>query len=106
MQLNDEKKISLEYRVEPGCLGAQGLSHIEDFCRYANKHIKSPYYAQFLFTPRYDKQKSERQYSVNSRNLSQVQAKLYFDHFQINIVEFEEQLDELLSKAIDLYFKR
>ena len=106
MYITDDKKIRLMYRVEPGCLGPQGTSHIEDFCRYANKHIKSPYYCQFVFLPRYDKQVNERQYSVNSRNLSQVQAKAYFNHFEIDIEDFEGQLDELLSKTIDLYFKR
>lgn len=106
MKISDEKKIRLMYRVEPGCLGPEGVNHIEDFCRYANKHIKSPYYAQFLFLPRHDKQKAERQYSVKNRNLSQAQAKVYFEHIDIEIEEFEEQLDELLSKTIDIYFKR
>ena len=106
MQVSDEKKIHLMYRVEPGCLGPDGVNHIEDFCHFANKHIKSPYYSQFVFLPRYDKQKSERQYSVNSRNLSQVQAKAYLNHFEIHIDHFEEQLDELIAKSIDLYFKR
>ena len=106
MQISDERKIRLMNRVEPGCLGPDGANHIEDFCRFANKHIKSPHYGLFVFLPRYDKQKDERQYSVNSRNLSQVQAKAYLNHFDIDIDNFEEQLDELLAKAIDLYFKR
>ena len=86
MQLADDKKIRLMYRIEPGCL--------------------APYYGQFLFLPRFDKQKDERQYSVKNRNLSRVQAKAYLNHFEIDIDTFEEQLDELLTKAIDLYFKR
>jgi len=59
-----------------------------------------------LFLPRFDKQKDERQYSVKNCNLSRVQAKAYLNHFEIDIDTFEEQLDELLTKAIDLYFKR
>ncbi|GAB0112207.1 MULTISPECIES: hypothetical protein [Pseudoalteromonas] len=106
MPINDNKKIRLMYRVEPGCLGPQGSEYIEDFCRFANKHIKSPFYGQFIFLPRYDKTIDERQYSVNNRNLSLAQARAYLKHFNINIEEFEEQLDELLTKAIDLYFKR
>jgi len=35
-----------------------------------------------------------------------VQARAYLKHFDIDIEEFEEQLDELLTKAIDLNFKR
>ena len=31
MQLSDEKKIRVMYRVEPGCLGPEGADHIEDF---------------------------------------------------------------------------
>jgi len=106
MQINDDKKIRLMYRIEPGCLGPKGAEHVEDFCRFANKHIKSPFYGQFVFLPRYDKTIDERQYSVNSRNLSLAQARAYLKHLEINIEEFEEQLDELLTKAIDLYFKR
>lgn len=52
MQISDERKIRLMYRVEPGCLGPDGANHIEDFCRFANKHIKSPYYGLFVFLPR------------------------------------------------------
>lgn len=106
MQLSDDKKMRVLYRVEPGCLGPTGTQYIEAFCRFANKQITSPHYAQLLFLPRYDKQKDERQYSVNSRNLSQLQAKMYLQHFSVNIVDFEDQLDQLLTKAIDLYFKR
>ncbi|BED91472.1 hypothetical protein PspMM1_39400 [Pseudoalteromonas sp. MM1] len=33
------------------------------------------------------------------------QGLAYLNHFEIDIDTFEEQLDELLTKAIDLYFK-
>jgi hypothetical protein len=35
-----------------------------------------------------------------------LQVRKYFSHFEIDMDGFEEQLDELLTKAIDLYFKR
>ncbi|MCP4055862.1 MAG: hypothetical protein GY738_00765, partial [Pseudoalteromonas sp.] len=63
-------------------------------------------YAQLSFLTRCEKQKDERQYNVKHRNLARVQPKAYLNHFEIDIDTFEEQLDELLTKAIDLYFKR
>ena len=34
MQISDDKKIQLLYRVEPGCLGPTGAQTIERFCDY------------------------------------------------------------------------
>ncbi len=37
MELADDKKLHLLYRVEPGCLGPTGADTIERFCEYANE---------------------------------------------------------------------
>ena len=106
MQISDDKKIQLLYRVEPGCLGPQGMEYIEGFCNYANQQISSPYYALYQFTARLDKSKAERQYSINGRLLSQQHAQVYLARFDTCIDEFEEQLDELLTQAIDRFLER
>ena len=41
-----------------------------------------------------------------ARLVSTGQGLADLNHFEIDIDTFEEQLDELLTKAIDLYFKR
>ena len=99
MQISDDKKIQLLYRVEPGCLGPTGAQTIERFCDYA-------YFALYHFTPRFDKTKAEREYSINARLLSDQHAQAYLAHFKTNKDEFEEQLDELLTQAIESFLER
>lgn len=106
MPLSDDKKLTLLYRVEPGCLGPTGVDYIEDFCDYANKQLTAPEFAAYQFVARFDKTKPELQYSVTGRNLSAHQAEAYLAHFKTNKAQFEEQLDELLTQAIDNFFGR
>jgi len=106
MPMSDDKKLTLLYRVEPGCLGPKGVEYIEDFCSYANKQLCAPEFAVYRFVARYDKNMPELQYSVAERNLSTIQAETYLNHFNTNKSQFEEQLDELLTQAIDNFFDR
>jgi hypothetical protein len=104
--MTDDKRIILVYRVEPGCLGPTGSDFIEGFCDFANQKIKPPAYAVFNFVPRYDKSLPEREYKVGNKNLSELQAEAYLDKLGKDKEEFEEQIDELLSHAIEAYLKR
>lgn len=106
MRISDDKKIKLLYRVEPGCLGPTGAQTIERFCEYANQQLVAPYFAQYYFTPRFDKTKAEREYSINARLLSESHVQAYLSHFKHSKDEFEEQLDELLTQAIDRFLER
>ncbi|WP_149982001.1 hypothetical protein [Pseudoalteromonas rhizosphaerae] len=106
MDISDDKKIKLLYRVEPGCLGPTGAQTIERFCDYANQQLVAPYFALYHFTPRFDKTKAEREYSINARLLSEQHAQAYLAHFKTNKDEFEEQLDELLTQAIESFLER
>jgi hypothetical protein len=106
MELADDKKLHLLYRVEPGCLGPTGAETIERFCEYANQQITPVYFAGYHFVPRFDKTKPERQYSINQKLLSAVQTQAYLGHFKTSIDDFEEQLDELLTEAIERFLNR
>ncbi|WP_216628489.1 hypothetical protein [Pseudoalteromonas caenipelagi] len=104
--MSEDKRIRLLYRVEPGCLGPTGVDYVEGFCQFANKIIKPPIYASFNFVPRYDKSLPEREYKVGNKNLSSTQVIAYLDRLDKDKDEFEEQIDDLLSHAIDAYLKR
>lgn len=106
MQLSDDKKLHLLYRVEPGCLGPTGAQMIERFCDYANEQLSAPYFAHYHFTPRFDKSKPELQYSINAKLLSEQHAQAYLAHFETNKSDFEELLDEQLTQAIDQFLER
>ncbi|MBE0379905.1 MULTISPECIES: hypothetical protein [Pseudoalteromonas] len=106
MEISEDKKIQLLYRVEPGCLGPTGAQIIEHFCVYANQHLSAPYFAHYHFIPRFDKSKAEREYSINARLLSEPQVQTYLTHFKTTKDGFEEQLDELLTQAIESFLER
>jgi len=39
LPLPEEQKLAVTYRVEPGCLGPQGVDYIDDFCIFAEKAV-------------------------------------------------------------------
>ena len=70
-QLPDSKKLTVVYRVEPGCLGPTGRDNIEAFCDYANKEL-APTDSGFVnweIMPRYDKSLPEMQYLIANKKL-------------------------------------
>ena len=104
--MSQDKRLHLLYRVEPGCLGPTGIDFVEGFCEFAQKKIKAPVYAQFCFVPRFDKALSEREYTIGNKNLSDTQVIAFLDKFDKEKSDFEDQIDELLSHAIDAYLNR
>ena len=99
-------RIQLLYRVEPGCLGPDGIEHIEEFCAFAEKKIPPPNYAVFSFIPRYNKLLDEKEYTLLNRRLSQSQVESYFTKIDKQLDDFESQIDELIAFAVEAFFKR
>ncbi|MCC2618055.1 hypothetical protein LJ739_17505 [Aestuariibacter halophilus] len=102
------KKLTVTFRVEPGCLGPDGKDHIEAFCRYA-KNAVAPLHNEFVrwvITPRYDKSLPETEYKTNGKRLSAEQAAQYLGIFEQSLSEFEEHLEEQLSELIDDFHGR
>ncbi|MCL6416747.1 hypothetical protein MIB92_13890 [Aestuariirhabdus sp. Z084] len=99
------KKLTLLFRVEPGCLGPEGESHIDEFCVVAQQEFEqiSPDFIRFSIVPRRDKSLPENEYRIADKSLSHDQASRYLAHFQENLEELEDQLNELLSHLIDRY---
>ncbi len=96
------------YRVEPGCLGPDGKSLIEAFCKFANEAFGTLFaqHVELLFVPRYDKSLAEIQYQYNGKNLSGEMAKKFFNAQSVEIDDFEEQLNDRLSGLIDTFLAR
>lgn len=101
-------RILVLYRVEPGCLGPDGKSFIEDFCVFANDTFKKAQNdsIEWLFQPRYDKTLPEIQYQFNNRNLTKEMAFKFFKTKAIDIEHFEELLNERLASLIDKFLDR
>lgn len=104
--MNKDMRIQLLYRVEPGCLGADGIDHIEAFCQFAANKILPPSYAIFSFIPRYDKLLDEKEYTLMNRKLSGDQVISYFEKIDKPFDEFESQVDESMAFVVDAFFDR
>ncbi|MEQ3515667.1 hypothetical protein ABMY35_20305 [Pseudoalteromonas sp. BZB3] len=104
--MSKDMRIQLLYRVEPGCLGPDGIDYIEEFCQFAVKKIPPPNYAILSFVPRYDKLLDEKEYSLLNRKLTQGQVDSYFQKIEKPLEEFESQVDELIAFAVDAFFDR
>lgn len=103
-----ERKIAVLCRVEPGCLGPDGLDHIEAFCALAQRAMQhfDVDVGTWILTPRYDKTLEEMQYSVANKLLSHAQATQYFALIGRDIEAFEERFQDKLTSLINLYLAR
>ncbi|MFW2373149.1 MAG: hypothetical protein ACN4GM_08510 [Gammaproteobacteria bacterium] len=107
LPLAKDKKLRLEFRIEPGCLGPDGKQHIDEFCRFAQKQIESidADFIHWVLIPRHDKLLAEIQYKINNKILSQDQAQKYLAMFDKNLDQFEEHLNETLSSLIEQFLQ-
>lgn len=103
--LDDNKKLAVTYRVEGGCLGPQGKTHIDKFCEYAQENIENPYanFIKLIIIPRHDKSLPEMQFNVLTKKVNHQQAEKYLSLFEQNLDAFECQLSDELTHLINAY---
>lgn len=105
LPLPQEKKLTVIYRVEPGCLGPQGKDKIEDFCRFVQKKIETldADYIIWEISPRHDKNLPEMQYKAIGKKINHDQAEKYLAIFEKELDEFEGHLIDKLTDLINEY---
>ena len=96
------------FRVEPGCLGPDGIDHIEKFCLYAEKQVASvdADFVHWDIVPRLDKKLPEIEYKVSHKKLSHDKAAKYLNIFSKNLDEFEAHLNDKLTLLIEEFLTR
>ncbi len=106
--LPQEKKLTVLCRIEPGCLGPDGIDHIESFCRFANQELKTvdSNFIKWLPLPRYDKSLPEMQYSVNYRQLNREKAAKYLSLFNCELNDFEEHFHDKVALLINEFLSK
>lgn len=108
MTLSDEKKLTVLFRVEPGCLGPKGVQHVDPFCA-STQQLLQQQAAQFIrwqVLPRHDKTLPEMDYAINGKGLNRDLAARYLAHFGLGIDDFEMQAFDQLPEMIDQFFGR
>lgn len=108
LPLPQEKKLTVLFRLEPGCLGPDGKDHIDKFCQLAQKKFAS-LHSDFVYwdiVPRNDKSLPEMQYKINNKNLSHDKVAKFLDIFHKNLDEFEDHMHKKLAVIIEQYLGR
>ena len=102
---NNHTKLCLTYRVEPGCLGPNGIESIEEFCIVAEQKFSrlEANIIRWKVTPRYDKSLDEIEYSLLGKKLSTSQVDKYLVRFNKSLGSFEEILADKFSQLIESF---
>lgn len=105
LPLPHDKKLTILFRLEPGCLGPKGEEHIEQFCQMAQKEFESLHSDIVLWEiiPRHDKSLPEMQYHIKNKKLTHVKASKFLDIFHMDLSQFEDQVHKKLATFIDQY---
>ena len=108
LPLSADRKVTVTYRVEPGCLGPKGPEHIDDFCRFAQKEVAliDSDYVKWNIVPRFDKSIPEMQYSVVGKSINHQQARKYLKVLDKSLDDCEEHLIDKMTVLIDQFFER
>ena len=102
-KIPEDKKLTVIFRIEAGCLGPQGESHVNNFCQFANKQFveTGANFINWHIEPRKNKTLAEMQFMLNNKNLTLEHADKYLNLFNTSLSDFEEQTNDKLSVLID-----
>lgn len=103
--LPQDKKLTIIFRVETGCLGPTGHEHVEAFCSYAQKAVESTNsnFINWKITPRNNSSEEEMEYNIDDKKLSDNQAKKYMALFDTDFDEFDHQFHDKITLLIEQY---
>lgn len=102
------KKLTVTFRVEPGCLGPEGSKHVAPFCQAALLELGKvhDHFIDWEVVPRLDKATPEMDYSIQGKRLTREQASRYLTLFDQDIDAFEAVIFDALPVLIDDFFGR
>jgi len=108
IEIPEDNKLTVECRIEAGCLGPAGDEHVVDFCDFAKREFSSweTEVINWRFMPRPDESLAELQYKFAGKNLSREQARKYLLRLEKDIDELEAEIDETLLVLIDEYMSQ
>lgn len=94
-----ENKLIILYRLESGCLGPNGASHIERFCPEAQSKLSDLFgpIIRWELEPRHDITLPELDYRLTNKRITRNQASTYLSAIGQDIDEVEAQLFKRIS---------
>jgi len=108
LPLPDDKRLTVVFSVEPGCLGPTGLDHVDRFCKFSlgEFNIVDYGFIRWEVVPRHDKAAPEIQYRIQNKLLPRDKAGQFLKLFHKNIDAFEGKIYDKITHQIDEYFGR
>lgn len=108
LPLSQDQKLTVEFRIESGCLGPQGHEHVEGFCRFAQGELAyvDADFINLVLMPRADKSLPELQYKLNNKYMTPDKAARYLALFEKNLDEFEDHLEDKITYLVEQYLNR
>ena len=105
--LPQDKKLTVQFRIEPGSLGPEGINHIEAFCQFAQNNISliDSNFIHWTLIPRYDKSLAEIEFKISSKILTRDQAARYLHMLNRNLDQLEEQFHDRLAQLIEQFMQ-
>ena len=103
------KQLTIQYRLEAGCLGPSGQDYVEDFCFFAYAKLEevSNEHVRWEIIPRYDKTLPEFEYTLGKKKkLSRDQAARYLEMLNHNLDKLEGMFEDILSVLIDEFIAK
>ncbi|EOD56367.1 hypothetical protein [Aeromonas molluscorum] len=101
------KRLTIQIRLEPGCLGPDGKAHIDTFCAAATRIFAAiePERLHWVLLPRHDKQLPEQEFFIDDRKLSEEQATQLIARMGLVLATLQERSDAMLALLVERYFK-
>ena len=101
------KRLTIQIRIEPGCLGPDGKCHVDTFCIAAGRIFAAiePERVSWVLLPRHDKQLPEQAFFIEGRKLSEAQASLLLQRMGLTLSTLQERSDAMLAQLVERYFR-
>ncbi len=106
--LPDSMKLTVIMRIEPGCLGPNGDSLVDHFCRFAAPafNLLDSGFISWQLEPRNDKSLPEFEYLVNRKRLTENQVARYLSLHSRTFDDFESDMNMQLLDSIEAFQTR
>ncbi|WMN61632.1 hypothetical protein NI389_17610 (plasmid) [Pseudoalteromonas xiamenensis] len=98
-------KLTIQLRLEPGCMGPDGKLHIEAFCAQQNQSPWNTPFATLLVVPRFDKSLPEWEYLHKEKRLTEKQIEAVLSSFKVNQQTLEEEIEHMIADAVGDYME-
>ena len=103
-----QNKLTILYRIEPGCLGPNGDQHLDQFCALANTMVANNsallnHIVTWVIEPRWDKTLPEMQFKLIRKSITHDQAATYLKAIGHELDSLESTLVKAITAQVNQY---